>query len=158
MDTVLFNNFLGRKEWLNPFNDDIHLIIFVLRKDRYTPEENTAIKFVQNYCDNISPISALVLTNCEQKDKKSRSKIIQDLRSDPLTKPTAEFFKAGIYTVGFPPKSDYMNLPKPIKDCYQQFIDKDKEQLWSLIKRSSEARHSKHLFNIEERKPECTII
>ncbi len=86
---------------------------------------------------------ALVLTNCESMDEKTRSEVVNEFRSNPLTKATAELMKAGIHTVGFPHKYDYSGLPPPVKTYYEESIAKNREILWELVKRSSNIRHSK---------------
>ncbi len=128
------------------FEDGINLILFVLREGRFTPEEDHTFNFIkQNFCAEISAISALALSNCDLKDEKARTEIIQEFKSNPLTKPTADFLKAGIFAVGFPPESDYINLPLPVKAYVEQSIAKDKEKLLDLVKKSSEVRLTKEL-------------
>ncbi len=131
----------------NHFVFGVNLIIFVIREGRFTPEEKKSFDFIQSrFSDQISTMSALVITNCDLKDENARSEFIEEFRRNELTKPTAEFMKAGIFAVGFPPKSDYMSLPSQVKSYYEKGIAKDKERLWGLVKQSSEARLSKELY------------
>ena len=140
------------------FNKGLNLILFVLKEGRFTNEEKKTFQFLQqNFCDEISAISALVMTSCDMKDELARSKLIQEFRSNELTKPTAEFLKAGIYTVGFPPAEDYESLPAVIKAYQQECIDKDREKLLHLIKQSSEQRLTEELKPVVEKYEEAAV-
>ena len=114
---------------LDNFSKGINLILFVLREGRFTFEERNTFKFLQqNFCEEISAISALVLTNCEMKDEATRSKIIQEFRSNEMTKPTAEFLKAGIYPVGFPSAEDLSKFPPALASYFEVSIHKDRQK------------------------------
>ena len=94
------------------FKEGMTLIIFVLQEGRFTPEEKNSFNFILSRCgEDFSSMSALVITNCDNKDEKGRSDVIQEFKSSPLTKPIAEFMKAGIYTVGLLPKWEYISFP-----------------------------------------------
>ncbi len=128
------------------FMDGINLIIFV-REGRFTPEEKKSFDMIRSeFGEDISVMSALVITNYDLKDEKTRSEVIENFRSSPLTKPIAEFMKAGIYAVGLPPKSEYSNLPPSVKSYYEECIAKDREMLFKLVKRSSEGSVTLKLF------------
>ncbi len=142
----------------NHFRDGINLIIFVLREGRFTPEEKNVFDFLRNnFGEDIATMSALIITNCDNKDKKARAETIQEFKRNPLTKQTADFMKAGIYAVGFPPKTDYINLPSAVKAYYEESIAIDKAELWGLVKGSSKTMLSKELFQLTfwDR---CTIL
>ena len=129
------------------FKEGMNLVVFVLREGRFTPEEKNSFDFIRSeFGEHISVMSALVITNCDNKDDKARRDLIQEFRSNPLTKSTAEFMKAGIYAVGFPPKRDYMKLPLAVRAYYEESIAKDKEQLWGVVKRSTKARLIEELY------------
>ncbi len=130
------------------FPEGMNLIIFVLREGRFTPEEKSSFDFIQRrFGDDISQVSALVLTNCDTKDEKTRRQIIEEFKRNPLTKATADFMKAGIFSVGFPPIKDYFSLPGPVKDYYENSIANDKEMLWNLIKGCTKAKLHKQLYS-----------
>ena len=135
-----------KKHLENHFQKGINLIVFVLREGRFSPEEKKSFEYIRNEFDeDISTMSALVLTNCDTKNEKARTELVQEFKKNPLTKPTAEFMKAGIYAVGFPPKADYVDLPSNVKSFYEESVTKDKEVLWELVKKSKEARLPKEL-------------
>ena len=140
------------------FVDGMNLIIFVLREGRFTPEEKKSFDFIRNkFGENVSAMSALVITNCDNKDEKGRSEVVEEFKTNALTKPTAEFMKSGIYAVGFPPKKDYTSLPYSVKAYYEQSITKDQEKLWGLVKQSSKARLNKELYK-SSFWDRCTIL
>ncbi len=73
---------------------------------RFTPDKIKSLDIIRNnIVDDFSEISALVLTNCESMDEKTRTEVVNEFRSNQLTKATAELMKAGIYIpLGFPTK------------------------------------------------------
>ncbi len=134
------------------FAEGINLIIFVLKEGRFSSEERATFDLIRkNFHKDISAISALVLTNCDTKNEAARSKIIQEFQTIGFTKPTAEFMKAGIYTVGIPSKEDMNGFPPLIKDHYEQSVAIDREKLWALVKQSSEVRLTEELQPVIEK-------
>ena len=125
------------------FPDGINLIIFVLKVNRFTHEENAVFEFIRkNFCDDISVMSALAITHCENMDEDARCALITEFRDNEVTKPIAEFMKAGIFTVGFPSCTKF---PPGVKSYYEDIIAKDKKKLQNLAMISSKARLSKEL-------------
>ncbi len=140
------------------FSDGINLIIFVLREGRFTPEEKRSLDFIrEKFSNEISEISALVITNCDQMTEDARTRLVEEFKTNPLTKDTADFMKAGIYTVGFPSREFYCNLPEMFKHYFEQSIAKDRIMLWNIIKRHSRAKLYRQLYRVSFWE-HCTIL
>lgn len=147
------------KDYVNSyFPEGMSLIIFVLREGRLNPVEKNTLDFIQkHFRAEISEISALVFTNCDMKNDEIRGQIVEDFKTNPRTKAVAEFMKVGIYTVGFPPKSTYTNLPAVVKEYYEEGIRKDKGMLWDVIKRCSTSKLHQQLYD-KSFWDRCTIL
>lgn len=125
-------------------SEGVSIILFVFREGRYTREESdTFDSFFENFGDDVSDISALVMTGCEQYDEKARLKKVHDFRQNRRTARVARFMGKGIHLVGFP---DTSKMKPVFKDAYQEGIETDKRRLIRLIMDSGEMRLSKELF------------
>lgn len=111
--------------------DGIHLVLFVVKKGRYSPEEKEAYDNLMSlFKSRTSSVSALVITHCESDTDDSRTVYIRDIRAGSVTSKVAAFMKKGIYTVGFPDKT-YM---KPsLQALMKEYIEQDRQQILRLI-------------------------
>ena len=92
-----------KKEMQDRAPEGINLLIFVFKHGRFTNEERVVFDKIQkNFSHLINKISLLLITNCETLGEEAREKVIDDFRSDPLTKDFAKMMLKGIFTVGFP--------------------------------------------------------
>ena len=116
------------KEAVKQFVDGLHLIIFVVKEGWFTDDDKATFDLVQkHFSKDIDPISALVITGCEGKD---RNKIIEQYKEDTATKKTVEHMEKGIHPVGFPITAE---LSGPIKETLEAQAQDDAIQLRKLI-------------------------
>ena len=137
------------KDYIKKFVDCLHLIIFVVKEGRVTGEEKETFQLIhRNFATDVDPISVMVITNCEGKDK---SKIIQELKEDSITSEIVEHMKKGIYPVGFP---DTTTLIEPFKKIYEKSIKEDEMELRKLICSCDKGYLKDQLYNPSW----CTIL
>ena len=123
----------------------INLILFVLRKDRFTDEEEKVFSLVKERCHKeISPFSALVLTGCENENDEERKTIVTNFRESDHTKKVADQMEMGIFTVGFP----QLKGCKPgLRAVYEESILEDREALINLIIQANSSHITKEVFH-----------
>ena len=124
--------------------EGISLVIFVMKKGRFTEEEQKTFEFIiKKFKEDISAISALCITNTEQDKEPIRDGIIHEFEKDTKTQKIAKFMQKGIYAVGFPSKE---NLLDGLWEVLQETITKDKEKTRALVKRSCELHLADEFF------------
>lgn len=119
--------------------EGVHLILFVLQYGRLLPDERTTFSYIMDgFKDqDVSNISALVITCCEDKSAWTREGIIREMTTHQMTKDIAKFMKKGVVCVGFPPLDE---VDEELKEFYRRKAQKDTEQLHALIKESNDIR------------------
>ena len=111
--------------------EGLHLIIFVYRKGRFTQEEKKVFDFiVEKFEADIKPLSALVITYCDNETDKAREEIISNFQENRLTRRIANLMGKGIYAVGFPDLENTLALFRPL---YMELSDKYVTTLRQLI-------------------------
>ena len=111
--------------------EGLHLIIFVYRKGRFTQEEKKVFDFIaEKFEADIKPLSALVITCCDNETDEAREEIISNFREKPLTRRIANLMGKGIYAVGFP---DLENTIPHFRSTYRELSDKYVTTLRQLI-------------------------
>ena len=111
--------------------EGIHLIIFVFRKGRFTQEEKKVFEFItEKFGASIKPLSALVITHCDNETDEAREEIISNFQENPLTRGIANLMGKGIYAVGFADLENSLPLLHPV---YQELSDKYVTTLRRLI-------------------------
>ena len=106
-------------------------VIFVFKQERFTDETKAQFEAVIGVLgENLSKVSALVITCCEGKTGEAKESIIQDVRTNELTKEIAKFMQRGIYCVGFPDKT---KIAKQLMEHYVEDIERSQEILRSLV-------------------------
>lgn len=120
-------------------SEGVHLILFVLRCGRFTPEDSTTFCYIMDGFkgQDIYSISALVITCCEDKNARERERIISEFTTHQMTKDIAKFMKKGIVCVGFPRLDE---VDEELREVYRRKAQKDTEQLHALIKESNNIR------------------
>ena len=122
----------------------INLIIFVFRKGRFTKEEQDVFSFVrERFKAEISPISALAITCCENDDHDARQGLIREFYSNTYIKDISNKMEMGIYPVGFPPV--HRMMPQ-LQQAYKPIMERDREALISLAVTASKPYLTKNLF------------
>lgn len=165
IDTVgLFDHELKAKEIFKDVKDffktkvpeGIHLILFVFKDGRFTPEERKTFKYImENFKGReVSDISALVLTHCENKSQAAREKCVSDFTKHELTRDIAKFMGKGLFCVGFPQLD---TVEDDLREIYERKAMKDVEKLHKLITDSDDLRLSKKFLEDSFWK-KCTIL
>ena len=143
------------EDYLKNYVEGINLILFVFKKNRLTKEEQDVFSFIRSkFSREISPISALAVTACENDIAGVREAFVEEFRSSDLTKDIALQMAKGIYPVGFPPMQ---KLVPPLQQYYKQIIAEDRKTLMDLIIQSRKAHLTRTLFE-EKVKPVLSII
>ena len=123
--------------------DGVNLVLFVMKKGRFSPEEKEAFEYISKRLgENISAVSAMVLTHCDNEDEEARQSLINDFRTGVMTKQMASCMKKGIYTVGFPDKS---KMKPRMKALMEEDIEADRKVLLKLIADCSAREFTKEL-------------
>jgi len=132
------------EEYLKDHADGINIFLFVFKKGRFTQEEKEVFSFVRSKFDQeISPISALAVTNCEQDSPEDREAFVEEFKSDSSSQEIAQQMQLGIYPVGFPP----LNKMRPrLRALYEESMEEDKETLLELIIRAKKVHLTKKLL------------
>lgn len=123
--------------------DGVNLVLFVMKKGRYSPEEKQAFDYISERLGrNISAVSALVLTHCDNEDEEARQSLVEDFTTGDMTSKMASCMEKGIYTVGFP---DTGKMKQKMLALMQEDIEDDRQTLLKLIASCSEREFTKEL-------------
>ena len=129
----------------------VNLILFVLKKGRFTQEESKVFSFIRSkFVNEICPISALAITGCEADTAETREETRIEFRSQTVSREVAGQMQKGIYTVGFPPVKSM--LPA-LQSAYKSQMEDDRNTLLDLVVESETVHLTKKLFQ-EKVKPE----
>ena len=134
----------------NGFN----LVLFILRSGRFTEVDEWMFDLLTTgrlFSDELSSISALIITGCESFTEEKRKSIIANyVRSKPAL---AKFMKKGIYTVGFPDLDQLLPMPRR---AVEEGVKSDQEHLRQLVYSCNE---NKHILKGEGRKEDerCNV-
>lgn len=135
--------------------EGVNLVLFVFKHGRFTPEEKETFDYIiKNFRKEISGISALVVTSCEDLDEEGREKVKKEFSSNASTTDLASFMGKGIFTVGFP---DLKNVKEKYREDYKADAEQDAEVLRELVYECSELRLSQEMFQ-ESFWSKCTIL
>lgn len=130
------------KEAIKRFVDSVHLIVFVIRESRFTPEEKKAFDLVhRDFSKDIDPLSYLVITGCEGRDK---TKIVDEYKKNAQTCDVLGHMKKGVIAVGFPNLND---LEEGLKQYYESSIKKDALELRKIAVESKEMYLKHELYS-----------
>ena len=144
------------EEYFKDRIEGINLILFIFKKGRFTKEEQDVFSFVrERFKAEISPISALAITCCENDDHDARQELIREFNSNPDTKDIANQMEMGLYPVGFPPIQ--IMMPQ-LQQAYKPTMERDREALISLAVTASKPHLTKKLFEEKIKSRDCTIL
>jgi len=118
--------------------EGVSLVLFVSRK-RFTNEVIDTIDCIKENLREISPMSALVITNCDSMTDKARADLIEGIKRDkaPHVVKVCSFMKKGIYAVGFPDLEDTREDFKPV---LEKVMEADIKKLHQVVYQSTEMR------------------
>ena len=117
----------------------LSMIILVFKLERFTPQERESfqnvISVLKSSFKDPSSITALVVTNCEQKDSQAKEEIRRDLALyGTATAEVVQFAQKGTFLVGLPKISE---IPLALKQHYEQSVKDDEQRLKELAKKAS---------------------
>jgi len=118
--------------------EGVSLVLFVSRT-LFTNEVIQTIECIQENFREISPMSALVITNCDSMTDKARADLIESIKRDkaPRVVKVCSFMKKGIYAVGFP---DLKDIREDFKPIFEKLMEADVKTLHQVIYQSTEMR------------------
>ena len=132
---------------LNFCKDGLNLVLFTMREGRFSDEEKVTFDFIiKNFREEISNISALVITHCDIKAEEEREKIIRDFKESSKTANIASFMQKGIFTVGFPSLSDRQKMKRSLRDILEEGMVEDQKTLLNLLITADEAKVTDKIF------------
>ncbi len=124
------------REALKSF-ESLSMILLVFKLERFTPQEKVSFQEVVSVLtsrfNNVSAITALIVTCCEQKDDQARNLIRENLAMHDTAK-VVQFAQKGTFLVGLPKLSE---VPPEIKQIIELKINSDEQQLQDLAKQAS---------------------
>lgn len=136
--------------------DGVNLILFIYRQGRWTKEEQDTFDFItKNFRNEISHISALVITGCDGYDQPQKEDVVKDFTE---SKPAiAGFMEKGIHPVGFP---DMAKLKPKLKEAYEEDARSDQEELRRLIYSCDDKKLSREIMGetLWNKVAKCTIL
>ena len=107
----------------------LNLILFVFKHGRWTDEEQKMYDYVtRNFVEEISSISALVITGCENITDEEREKNVNEFKS--RCPAVNAFMTKGILAVGFP---DISKLKENLRQLCEEEQKDDQKQLRRLV-------------------------
>ena len=136
------------KEYIITNIEKINLFIFVIKKGRFTAEDQEMITSIfslirKRLCNDFSPISALAITGCEDDTAGTRERIIQKFKCYLNTQDIASKMGMGIYAVGFP---DVKSMNPVLQQYYKKQMLQDRDTLRGLIVRAKPERDVKFMM------------
>ena len=136
--------------------DGVNMVYFVFKVNRFTSEEQETFKLLMHHFKNdVSKVSALILTGCDEMTDDGRKDYIEKFRKNPDTRVITAFMEKGIYCVGFP---DHKTAKPVIMTALEKDIRKDEEVIRQQLYCSEETCF---LFNAsfrEKCRKACTIL
>ena len=155
------------EEYFKDYIDGINIVLFVFKKGRLTAEEQKVFSFIRGRFDEeISPISALAVTGCENNTPQERAALVEEFGTNEATRRIATQMTKGIYPVGFPPVKDMIPA---LQHAYKEQMMEDQKTLLNLIIRADIMHLTKNLFvkqvkpviqytDVERRPSECIVV
>ena len=136
--------------------DGVNLVYFVFKANRFTSEERkTFDTIIGNFKDDISAVSALIITNCESWSDDERLDYIAKFRKNPDTSDIAAFMQKGIFCVGFPdPKTTKAKIMK----AFEEDIQKDQDVIRQQLYYSTETCNLFNMTFLQKCHRVCTIL
>ena len=125
--------------------EGVSLVLFIMKDERVDEKVVEMIKRIKKHFNQISPMSALLITHCEQKSDDARKKIVKSFKTstDQDVLNICTFMKKGIYTVGFP---DLQLFREKFRTQYAEEMEIDVQTLHKVIYQSTEMLLTSEMF------------
>lgn len=126
----------------NDSPNGIHLVLFVSRKGRFTNEERKTFDYIiENFGEEISEFSALILTCCDGQSDAAKQEFLTSFKREASH--IVSFMKKGIYMVGFP---DVSKMKPSMKKVMEEEIKEQAEVLRKVVMKAEKRCLGKELF------------
>ena len=141
--------------YFKDYIDGINVVLFVFKKGRLTAEEQQVFSFIrERFVTEISPISALAVTGCENDSPEAREELVKEFGVNEATQQIAGQMELGIHPVGFP---NIKTMMPAFQEAYKESIKNDQEMLMDLILKADKLHLTRKLFE-EKVKPVIKYI
>ena len=127
--------------------EGIHLVLFVVKLGRWTLEEDRMLQYLTERYPELSSITAMVITGCENNTHQQRQQVIQEFSQQHK----GDFMQKGIYCVGFP---DLRVLLPAYAEIFKERMIEDQSILRNVVYNADKAK--KITFN--PRVSNCNIM
>lgn len=131
------------KKFIQNFSpESINLVLFVLRKGRFTDEDRRAFEyFIKHFSDEISNFSALVFTFCDGENDAAKQKFLDTFKT--AAKDIVLFMKQGIYMVAFP---QLYNMKQQIVEAMEEDIREQAKMLQKGVMKADKRCPENEMF------------
>ena len=147
----------GIKKYLvDEIPSGLNLILFVFKHGRWTEGEQKMYDFItRKFVEEVSSISALVITGCENITDEERKRIVDEFKS--RCPKVDAFMKQGIVAVGFP---DISKLKEKVRQLCEEEQKSDQEKLRKLVYSCDDKILTKEIFKPRffDKVHECAIL
>lgn len=103
----------------------------------------------------ISRISALAVTGCENDPPEVREAFLREFCTDPKTQPIAGQMELGVHPVGFP---DVKNVLPILQQTYIEGVRKDRQMLMDLVIGADRFELTAEMFKERVKKKWCQLL
>ena len=131
-----------KKFFQNFSPEGINLVLFVLRKGRFTDQDRRAFEyFIKHFSDEISDFSALVFTFCDGESDAANQKFLDTFKT--AAKDIVLFMKQGIYMVAFP---QLYNMKQHIVEAMEEDITEQAKMLQKVMMKADKRCPGNEMF------------
>lgn len=132
------------EEYFDKYIRGVNIILFVFKQGRMTAEEKEVFTFLDTRLKKeMSPISALVVTGCENKNDKARSDLVDEFKRNRDTQKISAQMQMGVHPVGFP---DLESMEELFQNAYRARMEKDRDTLRDLVFKADKLHLTKEMF------------
>ena len=126
----------------NDSPEGINLVLFAFRKGRLAAEEKRIFDYIMaNFNNQLSDISALVLTHCDAQNDAANQDFPANFKRE--ARDIIRFVKKGIYMVGFP---DVSTMRLRIREALEEEIKEPAEMLQKVVMKADKSCLGKETF------------
>ena len=134
-----------RDYFIKNIENGVNLVLFVMKKDRFTAEEEEVFSFLmKHFSREIGELSALLITHCDSNKESERKEYIEGFKKSPRGGKVARFMGKGIYAVGFP---DFTTIDEDFVPAYEKKAQKDIDVVRGLVFSSDRITFSKQMWD-----------
>ena len=138
------------------FPENISLVIFVFKHGCFTQEERDFFNtIIGNFNDSLRPISALVVTGCDDLSEDAKEAYVKNFQEETETRAIAEVMGKGIHCVALP---DVSKIRPEFFPVYEKDIEQSHERMKRLLDSCSQTQLLVSLLKQQSTENEPTPI